>query len=312
MCNEKLVSILIPTYNVEKYITKSLESILKQTYKNLEIIVVDDFSEDNTVKLIKKLMKNDKRIKLFQNNKNLKICKTLNIAFQNSHGDYIVRMDGDDECDTDRIEKQIEFLNANKEIALVGMSVKNIDEDGYMFSKTKYYKSFSKLKKMLYYDSPVLHIWACRREVYDKLNGYRDIPYVEDYDFLLRMLTYNYKFSNLENYYGYSVRFRRGNTITTKGLEQIKAFEYALELYKYREKNRVSKDNFSEEEYLKKIYVTEKEKESYSKTINLLENFFKTKNNIKKIILIIKILFSSKIYLKKIRKRLLFKIYGKL
>ena len=269
----KLVSVIIPTFNVENYIVQSLESIINQTYKNLEIIIVDDCSTDRTFEILKKISKKDSRIKLFRNLKNLKICKTLNKAIKISTGEYIVRMDGDDISDLSRIARQIQFLEENKDISLVGTSVINIDEKNEEFSRVKYYSNFKKLKKLLNYDTPVLHIWAARREVYEELGGYREIPYAEDYDFLLRMLTAGYKFSNIENYYGYYVRYRQGNTATRNGIEQIKTFDYVKKLYLERKKNKAKQDSFTEDDLGLILLTTEKEKMRYLIAQNYLENY---------------------------------------
>ncbi len=90
----KIVSVLIP---VEKYVKEAIQSIQNQTYKNLEIVVVDDGSIDNTYKIVEELAKEDNRIKLYKNKQNLKI---VNYA----KGEYILRMDGDDISTPDRIE----------------------------------------------------------------------------------------------------------------------------------------------------------------------------------------------------------------
>ncbi|WP_432204665.1 glycosyltransferase family 2 protein [Cetobacterium somerae] len=311
--NQKLVSVLIPTYNVEKFIDQAIYSIINQTYKNLEIIIVDDSSKDSTYQKLEKLQKKDKRIRLFKNEKNLKICKTLNRAFNYSRGQYIVRMDGDDICELDRIEKQVKYLEENKEIHLVGMSVKGIDEENREISKNKYCKNFNILKQMLKYGTPVLHIWAARREVYENLHGYREIPYVEDYDFLLRMLTSGYKFTNLEDYYGYSVRFREGNTVTSNGIEQIKAFEYAKKLYLERINNKVNEDSFSEEKFYKYINTNKMEKLKYDKSLIFFKKYLLQKNTkkITGLIFLIQSLLTSKYQAKKILNRARFKFYAK-
>lgn len=99
------VSVLIPVFNVEKYIKDSVQSIRNQTYKNIEIIVIDDGSTDDTFGVVAKIAESDKRIKLFKNEKNIGIVKTLNRALELSTGEYIARMDGDDISELDRIEK---------------------------------------------------------------------------------------------------------------------------------------------------------------------------------------------------------------
>lgn len=265
------VSVIIPTYNVERYIQECIKSIQEQTYDNIEIVVVDDCSTDKTYEILKNIEEKDRRLKVFKNDKNMKICYTLNRALKNSTGEYIVRMDGDDISSSDRIEKQLRYLIDNQDIDLVGVATINIDEDGNEISRTSYSEDFETLKKISNYASPVLHIWMTKREVYEKLGGYREIPYVEDYDFLLRMITEGYKFANIPNYFGYKVRTRTGNTASTAGIEQRKAFEYVRELYKYRISKHTNKDYFNESEYLKYIEASSKEKIKYDNSVDLLQ-----------------------------------------
>ena len=97
------VSVIIPTYNVERYIQECIKSIQEQTYDNIEIVVVDDCSTDKTYEILKNIEEKDRRLKVFKNDKNMKICYTLNRALKNSTGEYIVRMDGDDISSSDRI-----------------------------------------------------------------------------------------------------------------------------------------------------------------------------------------------------------------
>jgi len=242
----ELVSVIIPVYNVEKYVKEAIESIQNQTYKNIEIIVIDDGSVDNTSKIVEKLAKDDNRLKLYKNQKNLKIVKTLNLALSLSNGEYIARMDGDDISAPDRIEKKIKFLKENQEFDLVGCSMKAIDIDGNQIGETVHYSNQNLLVESLKFVTPVSHIWVARKSLYDKLNGYREISGVEDYDFLLRMTSAGFKYINLEDYFGYFVRLgREGNSISTFGIRQRKMKSYAFRLYKERLKNL--KDSFSEE-----------------------------------------------------------------
>lgn len=242
----KLVSVIIPVYNVEKYVKEAIESIQNQTYKNLEIIVIDDGSVDDTYKIVEELAKDDNRIKLYKNEKNLKIVKTLNRALSLSNGEYIARMDGDDISALDRIEKKVKFLEENQEFELVGCSMKAIDINGKQIGQTVHYSNQNLLIESLEFVTPVSHIWVARKSLYEKLNGYREISGVEDYDFLLRMTSEGFKYTNLEDYFGYFVRLGRvGNTISSFGIRQRKMHSYAFKLYKERLKN--AKDSFSEE-----------------------------------------------------------------
>jgi len=109
----ELVSIIIPTYNTEKFIRATLQSVQNQTHKNWEMILVDDASTDGTVSVIEEFAKNDSRIKLFKLEKNSGNGFARNIAVEKAVGKYIAYLDADDLWFSNKLEKQIGFLKAN-------------------------------------------------------------------------------------------------------------------------------------------------------------------------------------------------------
>lgn len=240
----ELVTVLMPVYNVNSFINESLQSIIEQSYKNIEIVIVDDGSTDGTYSTLKELLKSDDRIKLVRNNNNKKIAKALNNGLAIATGEYIVRMDGDDISEPDRIEKLLEFIKNNPEYDIVGSSMTAINESGDEVFKTTYSNNEKFLIRSLKYSSPLAHIWITKKSVYDDLDGYRELSGAEDYDFLLRAISRGYRITNLKKYYGYRVRINRtGNTASLMGIKQIKLHSYVWRLYK--ERKRVGIDNFS-------------------------------------------------------------------
>ena len=242
---DDLVSVIIPTYNVALFIEEAIQSILNQTYTNLEIIIVDDCSTDGTYEILENISKVDKRIRLFRNSQNLKIAETLNFGLCKATGNYIARMDGDDISLPNRIEKQVEFLKFNKEIDLVGLNVIAINEKGEEIKRLKYSSLPENAKLIVKYFSPVPHFWVARKETYQRVGEYR-IATAEDYDFLLRMASANLNFCNLQEYL-YKQRIRQGNTATASGLTQRRLIEYALDLYRERIKANKQIDSYSDE-----------------------------------------------------------------
>lgn len=119
-----LVTVFIPVYNGEKYIRESLESILYQTYQNLEILIVDDGSTDNTVKIVKSF--HDSRIRLLINEENKGIPYTRNRGLAEANGKYLAIMDADDISYPHRIQKQVEFMEKNPEIDVAASYYKMI------------------------------------------------------------------------------------------------------------------------------------------------------------------------------------------
>jgi glycosyltransferase involved in cell wall biosynthesis len=243
--SSNLISVLIPVYNVEKYVFEAVTSIINQSVFNLEIIIIDDCSTDNTYGIVKEIADRDKRIVLLRNSTNQKIVYCLNLAFKVSQGDFIARMDGDDVSLPGRLERKLKFLLENPEYSLVGCSTTTIDTEGREVGASRSQNDQRILDNTLKYVSPIKHIWLARRSVYEKLNGYRAIPSVEDYDFLLRMKSSKLQFTNLSDYFGYKVRIGiSGNTIDTFGIRQLQFKKYAYNLYMQRVK--FGRDKFSE------------------------------------------------------------------
>lgn len=249
-----LISVLMPIYNVEKFLADALLSILNQSYENIELIIVDDCSTDTSYDIARRLTENRHNVKIARNEKNLKIAATLNIALAMSRGKYIARMDGDDISEPDRLERYFSKLESDPELGIVGSSVISIDEEGREVGRTVFFEDFNLIKKTLKYRTPCAHIWLARREVYDTLAAYRDMPGAEDYDFLLRAISSGFKISNIEDYYGYKVRlFRAGNTLNSLGLRQKLLHRYIYRLYQERISGK--HDSFTAENLAQSVKV---------------------------------------------------------
>ena len=112
------VSVILPIYNSEKYLKKSIQSILDQSFSDFEIIAINDGSTDNSLSILESF--HDQRIKIFHNIKNIGISASLNFGIQNSSGEYIARMDADDICLSNRLKNQTYFLDQNLNVDVVG------------------------------------------------------------------------------------------------------------------------------------------------------------------------------------------------
>lgn len=126
---EHLVSVIIPCYNAEKVVKFTLDSVINQTYKNLEVICVNDCSKDGTLKILEEYAKKDKRIKVLSNEKNSGVATTRNNALKIAKGDFVAFVDADDVWHLDKIEKQIKFMLDN-DYKLTYTSVDFIDDNG--------------------------------------------------------------------------------------------------------------------------------------------------------------------------------------
>ncbi|WP_029271373.1 glycosyltransferase family 2 protein [Flavobacterium sp. KJJ] len=130
----ELVSIITPTFNTEKYIRATLQSVIDQSYQNWELILVDDASTDQTVAIIKEYAQNDSRIKLTELTKNSGNGFARNVALEKANGKYIAYLDADDLWFTTKLEKQIQFLKANN-LPFTFSFYDCIDEDGNSLNK---------------------------------------------------------------------------------------------------------------------------------------------------------------------------------
>ena len=108
-----LVSVIMPTYNSEYFIEKSISAVLNQTYKNLELLVINDCSKDNTISIVENLAAQDNRVKLINNKVNLGCANSRNIGLQIAQGKYIAFCDSDDIWCNDKIDKQLNCIEKN-------------------------------------------------------------------------------------------------------------------------------------------------------------------------------------------------------
>lgn len=154
---EPLVSVIIACYNCEKYVKSAILSITTQTYKNLEILITDDSSTDNTYRILCELAKSDNRIVVFKNETNLKLPKTLNDMIARSNGKYIARMDADDISLPERIEKQVAWMESHPDYAICGTNAWYIAENEKRIGKSRIPATNEEINRAKYYISPFLH-----------------------------------------------------------------------------------------------------------------------------------------------------------
>lgn len=194
-----LVSVLIPAYNAADFLPSCLESIIKQTYHNLEIIVCNDASTDETLKVLERYAKIDGRIKVYTNEENLYIAANRNRLLTYAKGRYIAWMDADDISRADRIEKQVNLMESDPGVGICGSWLSVFSTDASLPSYIrKYPTSDDKLRRMIFRFTPVAQPSALiRKTVLDKVGDY-DLatPPAEDLDMLFR-IGIHYKFANI-------------------------------------------------------------------------------------------------------------------
>ena len=129
-----LVSIITPTYNSEKFINETIGSVLKQTYKNWELILIDDASTDDTLRIIKSYIKNNFNISLICNSSNQGAGVSRNKGILEAKGDFIAFLDADDTWKPNKLKTQIKFMIENN-VDVCYSSYDLIDEDGIKLNK---------------------------------------------------------------------------------------------------------------------------------------------------------------------------------
>ncbi len=193
--NGPLVSVLIPVYNTEKYIKDSVDSIISQTYSNLEIIVVDDASTDSTYSILSSY--NDPRLRLYRNETNLYIAENRNKAISYATGKYIVWQDADDISLPTRVEILVSFMESHSDVGICGSYLQSFDETGDKDIR-EYATNDSMLRKNIFKYSPVAQPTAIiRRDILDLVGKYNPkFPPAEDLDMSFRIGSVS-KFANV-------------------------------------------------------------------------------------------------------------------
>jgi len=263
MKSEALVSVIIPCFNSEKWIKFTLESVYQQSYKNIEIILIDDGSTDNTKSIIKNYYKDIKYI--FKKNEGPAAAR--NVGLKIATGEYIAFLDSDDLWDHQKIKKQVDYLDNHGEIALVFNNVKVINEENeiqYITNK-KVPMNKKKLIRDLYLgkigmNTPTIMI---RRSVFDEVNGFDESLKRREDHYLMIEIAAKFQVIFMEDSLT-SVR------VNSKSISRTTKPDELLELYSPFLKKTV--DNFP---FLKKYQNT-----AYSRIYNSISRgYWKLGNN---------------------------------
>ena len=178
-------------YNSEKTVQKSIDSILNQTYTNFELLIVDDFSSDNTLQIIESNYSHNKKIRLFQNKSNIGLTKSLNYLVQHSKGDFIARQDSDDLSFPNRLQKQIEHFN-NYNIDFCTSRAIRSDNN----RKIPGYSYFIPKKIITKFKNPFIHgTLMIKKDVLREIGYYDErFYYAQDFKLFIDLLSKNYHF----------------------------------------------------------------------------------------------------------------------
>ena len=249
--DKPLVSICIPAYNSAAYIVRTIESVLKQTYDNIEVVVVDDKSTDDTVNVVKAI--NDDRVRLICNDVNLGMTGNWNKCINDAKGEYIKLIPADDVVYETCVEKSVSILEEHKEVSLVVVGTDLINNEDKIIGSYAHWpkagifdgRKVAKKSVMLnnFFGNPVCALF--RKEDFVKTGGFDDdIPYILDFDLWIGLSALGKVAVIKEKLSGFRVR-KDSNTgkLTGKGSKSYTA-EHVRLLDKHIAKNSFSMNAF--------------------------------------------------------------------
>ena len=190
MSSGPLVNVVMPVYNNEKYLREAVESILAQTFRDFELIVVNDGSTDGSITVLEEYRQRDRRVVIHNHSKNQGIVAALNRGIRMGRSKYIARMDADDISLPNRLEVQSQFLNSHPNIGLVGSGARLINSTGRVIGYQSVVTGPLNLQWNLLFNNPLIHPSVIlRREVLEKMSPYYSAEFIgaEDYDLWTRM-----------------------------------------------------------------------------------------------------------------------------
>ena len=217
----------MPVYNAGSFLVEAIESILSQTYKNFEFIIVDDCSTDNSWSILRNYAKKDSRIRLFRNTKNLGVSETAQKAIAKARGEFLARMDADDIASPSRLETQLNYLLAHPETVAVGGQCLVIDKDGQVIGEKKFPLSFEEIYSYIFKFIPVQQptLMIAKGRLPKDFKFYRDgMNTAEEVELFFKLFQYG----KVENLPEFVLKYRLHNNNTS--LKNLKK-TYLLTFY---------------------------------------------------------------------------------
>jgi glycosyltransferase EpsE len=196
----KLVSAVLPIFNEQLLcLQECISGVLCQSYKNIELIIVDDSTDKNTIDYLTNIALSDARVIYVHNRERIGFVKSLNKGLSCAKGDYIARVDSDDIQKDDRFERQTAFMESHPEIGIVGSSFEKISEKGRALGVRRYPESPESIKKRMTIKNAVAHPTVMiRKKVFACIGFYDEsFPKAEDYELWMRALRKGIKIANI-------------------------------------------------------------------------------------------------------------------
>jgi glycosyltransferase involved in cell wall biosynthesis len=189
------VSVIMAVYNASEFLDEAISSILNQSYPSFELIIVNDCSTDGSWDIILKYANHDKRIVTIKNDENKGRAVTRNIALDSAKGEFVAVLDADDVAMPERLAKQVEFLDLNPEIFLVGTGAIRIDEKGNKIGAHTPITDAIKVGERLVQRNCIYHSTVMYRAT--EIRYRQKFPLSQDYDFYLQLLTAGKRLTNI-------------------------------------------------------------------------------------------------------------------
>lgn len=217
--SKQLVSVVIPAFNAESYLREAMDSVLCQSYDNIEVIIIEDCSTDNTLSLARDIEKTDSRVKVVQNDHNMGVSANRQRGIELSVGNYICWQDADDISMPDRIAHQVKFLDRHPDVGVVGGFITFFDDKGDKATRT-YAEDDSILRNTIFRYNPVAQPASMmRRSSLKEVGGFNpEYSLSEDLEMLFR-IGEKFKFGNIQEVI---LRYRQSSTsLTAANLRQM-------------------------------------------------------------------------------------------
>lgn len=256
--NKPKISVIMSVYNAEEnQLFKSISSILNQTFSDFELIIaIDDNNSRNTFEYIKHNFQ-DTRIHVYINDRNLKLANSLNGLIQKASGEYIARMDHDDISKPYRLQEELDYLEKNS-LDIVAGNIEVIDENDSLLYCYNSPITYQRLYENFELPHPT---WLLKKNIYDELNGYRNLQPIEDLDFLIRAKLSGKKFGVIDKVL-LSYRITTNSISRKSKLKQKYLRKYLLS----KEKEGITPSIEEITTYINSLSISEKDSEDYSKS----------------------------------------------
>lgn len=270
-----MITVGIPFYNAEDFLAEAIKSVLAQTYQSWELLLIDDGSKDKSLEIAKTFESQDNRIRVISDGVNKKLPGRLNQIIYEANGDYIARMDADDMVHSERIAKQLNFLQCNPQFDLVSTSMISIKNSNEIIGTRTYFPKQVTKKDALLGQSGILHAsilakkaW-CERNLYNELNAL-----AEDHElWLSAAIKDDLKVGFLPEYLYY---YREESSATKQ--KMLKGYNTQTQII-----SKYYQDILSESEYklIMKKFAIKKSIVKLADAINMMHIILKRRSNLK-------------------------------